>query len=191
MSDFIKKETLRTPTLTEMPSAAFGALARFTPSYYLGNPSGFMQKPESYDIWDENTLKQFKLGVASLDDYSPMLRLDTVDLYDNFDHTIAFPASGTVNPLNFPDKFFDEKRDPSPACPVKFQRIHFYGEQGGESKEYYSIFLAGKAVESAGAETWGPPIRSTSVLDTRTRRSKATKKRKKPLRKELYWEGAA
>lgn len=152
MTQFIHYGETPTPAANEIGS--YPTVVRLTPFMYIGNTEGF--SAESYDPFDEYTLKEFKLSVASLAK-EPMLRLDTIDLYNNFCHTgenaISEISATTLEEI-------------SKSCPVRFQRIHFYAtREDGSGGEYSAIFLIGQPVSigedeedysDGDAEIWSP-----------------------------------
>ena len=119
----------------------------FTPSIYLGSPNGFkLNDEDTYDVNDEYSIKHLKITVSDLLQTGQMFLLDTLDLYSGCNH---LSTEGSYN--NPIDNFFlnnnqVDKTIPSPAAPVKFNRVHFYGSVSGISREYYSIFLVGNPV---------------------------------------------
>lgn len=131
-----------------MPSQAL------TPSIYLGSPNGFkLDDEETYDINDQYGLKHLKITVSDVLQKGNLALLDTLDLYSGC-NILDEGISGSTNRItkyNNPiDNFFKEKTEakiaPSPAAPLQFKRVHFYGSLSGVSSEYYSIFLMGNPV---------------------------------------------
>ena len=113
-------------------------LNRLSPAIYFGSRDGYFL--DNYDPYNEKTLKHFKVSVAAATGgYDPILRLDTLDLYRDFNHTISGNITESDLRIN--------AGQIASACPVKFQRIHFNAaNKNGEVKEYQSIFLAGYPV---------------------------------------------
>lgn len=140
MIQFILYGNNQTPTPTQSQDAP--VFSRLTPYLYIGNTDG--REFFNYDPQDENTLKHLKISVASVDNNEPMLSLDTLDLYKDYDHKIN----------GITDAALSEKiQTLSSSCPIRFQRVHFLGTTNGTTREYHSIVLIGSPVPVTDGET--------------------------------------
>ena len=155
-------------------------ILQLTPAIYLGNPTGFGSEIGTYDIFNQDSLKQFKVSVGAINDgASPLLRLDTLDLYFDqkrgaVDHTVELPDF----PLN---KIQGGGQDGEPilGLPVRFQKVHFYASSASDGRpaEYYSIFLASDPVrisefpmdcsETNKCESYSDEQKKTKAFPTR------------------------